>query len=541
MRSFDSAGNIHSNRHDFPSVRHGGLTDSELTQDGEYWEEQHRENDRNRDIDADSYRSSDPQIDYKHMANFTDDSMDAPELDRIAAGQNVKGVGANPDYVHTPVAVESAVASLINASDLTGNSGHYDRKGSYASFEDGSERQFTSRGNSPSKRDTFGSTQGAASQQNFPSKYTEEYDVDEQGRKVPLAPYKNPSTTEKAVLAGIAAGAAAHVLKGRNQQSGADKIRYQGVNAETGAPLQKSFKERAIEGQGQVALSPRHSIDVPLSETASYEQFKLGASGIPDAHDPMPEIGYGDAESEVDTNPSIIQGPIAGSQIGSRDQWPNHPTPPRGQQDIMSSRSPEHDAHLKAAEAALVGAAIGAGTAAAVTGHNRDTSRETNEEDWHRTSGERKRDTLVTNPYEGTSPIAAIGNGLDRGLLGVTHDFGTAKIAYQTASPGAIPKDEGYISSAPNARSPGGVSPEPRIKGVNFIDEEIEGGSESGDPFYTPKHVRHMSGMSHGMESPFYDSSTGNGMDRIQSKDIVALMDHVSANRDSKCSSTNHA
>jgi hypothetical protein len=49
-----------------------------------------------------------------------------------------------------------------------------------------------------------------------------------------------------------------------------------------------------------------------------------------------------------------------------------------------------------------------------------------------------------------------------------------------------------------------------------------------GDPFYTPKHARHLSGMSHGMGSPIYDSATGNGIDRIQSKDIVALMDHVS-------------
>jgi hypothetical protein len=525
IRSLNSAGNVHGNRHDFADVRQGGLTDSELTQDGEYWEEQHRENNRNRDIDADSYRSSDPRIDYKHMTNFTDDSMDAPELDRVATGQNVKGVGANPDYVHTPVAVESAVASLVNESDLTGHSGHYDRRGSYASFEDGSERHFTSRGNSPTKRDTFGSSQAASSQQNSPLKYAEEYDLDEQGRKVAIPKYKDSHTKEKSVLAGIAAGAAAHVLAGRNRKSEADEIRYEDVNAKTGAPLQKSFKERAMEGQGQVPPSPRSIV----SEAASHDQFKLGATGIPDAHDPMPEIGYGDdAQSEVDTNPSIIQGPIGGAPAGSRDHWPRHPTPQEQQED-MTRRSPEHDANLKAAEAALVGAAVGAGATAAIAGHNRDLSRETNEDEWQRTSGDRKRDTLVTNPYEGTSPIAAIGNGLDRDLLGASHDFGPPKLNYQTGSPGAVPKDEGYISSVPNARSPSAISPEPRVKGVNFLDQEIGGEDEGGDPFYTPKHARHLSGMSHGMESPFYDSATGNGMDRIQSKDIVALMDHVSA------------
>jgi len=522
MRSLDSVGNIHGNQHDFPGVRQGGLTDSELTQDGEYWEEQHRENDRNRDIDAESYRSSDPRIDYKRMTNFTDDSMDAPELDRVAAGQNVRGVGANPDYVHTPVAVESAVASLVNASDLTGPTGHYDRRGSYASFDDGSDLQFTSRGNSPTKRNTFGSSQQGSSQQNSPTKY-DEYELDEQGRKVTMPNYKKTNTAGNAVLAGIAAGAAAHVLKGRNKKSDADQIRYESLNADTGAPLHKSFKERAMEGQGQVPLSPRHSIDAALSEVASHEHLKMGASGIPDSRDPMPEIGYGDAESEVDTNPSIIQGPIGGVQGGNQDHWPGHQTPPR-KLEIRKSRSAEHDANVKAAEAALVGAAAGAG-AAALAGHNRDVSRETNDEDWQRSSGDRKRDTLITNPYEGTSPIAAIGNttfDLQPTLLGA-REFGTSQPGYQTGSPVGLPKDEGYISSAPNA---GAISPEPRIKGVNFIDQELEG-SDGENPFYTPKHARHLSGLSAGMESPLYDSATGNGIDRIQSKDIIALMDHL--------------
>jgi hypothetical protein len=545
MKSLDSTGNIHGNRHDFAEVRHGGLTDSELTQDGEYWEEQHRENDRNRDLDSESYRSSDPRIDYKHMTNYTDDSMDAPELDRVATGQNVRGVGANPDYVHTPVAVESAVASLVNASELTGgsgysgNNGQYDRRGSHASFEDGCERHFTSRGNSPTKRDGKrdleydGSDRGTSSQRNSPTKYGEEYELDDQGRKITMPKYKNTSAIEKAGLAGIAAGAAAAILaKGRNKKSDADQIHYEDRLEHTGAPLHKSFKDRALEGQGQIP-SPRHSIDAPLSDTASHEQLKMGASGLPDIHNPMPEIGYGDGDSEVTTNPSIIQGPIGGVQQASRDHWPGHPTPPQPPNDnVITSRDQKDDSNLKAAEAALVGAAIGAGATAAVAGHNRDVSQD-HDEEWQRTSGDRKRDTLVTNPYEGTSPIAAIGGGLDRDLLAQTglHDFDPSKLGYQTGSPGGLPKDEGYISSAPNARSPGAITPEPRTKGVGFLDQEIGSTADvlgGGDPFYTPKHARHLSGMSHGMGSPIYDSATGNGIDRIQSKDIVALMDHVS-------------
>lgn len=532
-KSVESAGNALENRHDFKEVRYGGLADSELTQDGEYWEEQHRENDRNRDLDSESYRSSDPRIDYKHMTNYTDDSMDTPALDHVATGQNVQGIGANPDYIHTPVAVESAVASLLTASELTSASGQYERRESYASYDEGSEGHFTSRKNSPSKRDTFGTDQELPSQQNSPSKYEGEYELDEQGRKISMPKYKNTHTLEKAGLAGIAAGAVAHVLaKERQERSATDRVSFEGRSGNTGAPLQKSFKDRAREGQGQM-LSPSQSIDVSPIEAASPEQLKMTASGIPDIHDPLPEVGYGGGDSDVTTNPSIIQGPIGGAPEGSRDHWPSHATPPR--KPVPSSRSLRSDPNLKAAEAALLGAAVGAGATAAAAGHNRDVSRETNDEDWQRTSGERKRDTLVTNPYEGTSPIAAIGSGLDRDLLGqtgfqdVNREFGPSKLGYP-GSPGALPKDEGYISAAPNARSAGGITPEPRMKGVGFRDDEMGDAADDmgDDPFYTPKHSRHLSGMSQGMHSPLYDSATGTGIDRIQSKDIIALMDHVS-------------
>ncbi|TVY26669.1 hypothetical protein LHYA1_G004133 [Lachnellula hyalina] len=535
-KSYDSLGN--QNHHDFPEVRQGGLTDSELTQDGDYWEEQHQENDRNRHLDSDSYRSSDPRIDYKHMTNYTDDSMD---MDRLSAGQNVRGIAQNAEYVHTPVGVESAVASLVNASDLTGvsasrysgnNNEQYDRRGSYASYDDGSEKQFTSRGNSPTKRD-MGSDRGTSSQRNSPSKYTEEYELDEHGRKVAMPKYGSSHTAEKAGLAGIAAGAAAAVLRNRKeQQTEADQISYEDRQEHTGAPLNKSFKERAMEGQGQMP-SPRHSIDAAMSEAASHasHEIQMGASGLPDMNSPMPEIGYGDDASDVDTNPSIIKGPIGGSQEGARDHWPGHATPPPKIGTPVRNRGRKSDANLKAAEAALVGSAAVAGGAAALQGHSRENSHD-HEEEWARTSGDRKRDTLITNPYEGTSPIAALGvdpNLLPHSGYGANQDYGHPKMGYPTGSPGAL-KDEGYISSAPNARSAGAITPEQRLKGVGFLDEEIGGAADAlagGDPFYTPKHTRHLSGMSHGMGSPIYDSSTGNGIDRIQSKDIVALMDHL--------------
>ncbi|KAI9048671.1 hypothetical protein LZ554_007502 [Drepanopeziza brunnea f. sp. 'monogermtubi'] len=508
IKSLDSLGNAHRNRHDFAEVRQGGLTDSELTQDGEYWEEQHRENDRVRDIGSpSSYRSSDHHVDYKRMTNSTDDSMYASRLDRGSTGQNVHGIEASPDYVNMPVSVESAVASLVNASELTGesgfsgNNGRYDRRASYASYEEGSERFFTSRGNSPTKADATTyleydeSDKGTSSQRNSPSKWAEEYDVDESGHKIAMPKYKTHKT-EKA----IAAGVAAVVMAGRSKKSTADQIKYEDRLEHTGAPLHMSFKQRTMDGQGHIP-SPRHSIDAPLSEAASHDQLKLG--------------------------------PIGGVAETNRDHWPRKPTPLQAHFETASNHSRNSDANLKSAEAALIGAAVGAGGAAALAGRNREASRD-HDEEWQRTSGERKRDTVITNPYEGTSPIAVIGNDLDRdllsqagGLQGLGGNFVPTKLDYQSAR--ASPKDEGYISSAPNARSPGEATPEQRAKGVNFLDQDLAGAGDMAgeDPFYTRKHARHLSGMSHGMGSPMYDSATGNGIDRIQSKDIVALMDHL--------------
>jgi hypothetical protein len=95
--------------------------------------------------------------------------------------------------------------------------------------------------------------------------------------------------------------------------------------------------------------------------------------------------------------------------------------------------------------------------------------------------------------------------------------------------PGA--KDEGYISAA-NPMSPSVATPEPRNK-FSTLDHAnppllFDNTSLDDDPFTGPGHQRHFSGYSHGMASPLYDNATGRGIDRIQSKDIIALMDHVS-------------
>ena len=212
---------------------------------------------------------------------------------------------------------------------------------------------------------------------------------------------------------------------------------------------------------------------------------------------------------------------------------------PIGTSSKLSSQ--QSDTALKAGQLGLMDgfvptAKVGPNPAGPFKGHNRDGSFEQNDQDWERTSVDRKRDTLVTNPYENSSPVTLLGGERDRQVLGqlgydgVKQNVGGA-LNYGVTSPGGYhQKDEGYVS-AQTRGSAGAMTPEPRQRGVGFTDAAGMGPGEFGQDSFqlTPKHQRHASGMSQGMESPLYDSSMGTHRDAIESKDIVALMDHVSS------------
>lgn len=590
--SMDSSGRTNPKDHDFPEVRFGGLTDSELTHEGEYHDGEHPENVRARDWDEHSH-GVESSFDPKHHTGDPMSTVSESQSDSVAAGQSVRGVGAVPDYVHTPFGVESNVASLVSASNVTGDSGSsgLDRKASYASYDEGSERHFMSRGHSPAKRDSqadtgydgfdFESRRGSISN-DYP-----EYELDEEGRKVTMPNYneKDHSTTKALGAGAVGAAAGAAMAKYMQSRSASaqraapqsqEEDHFEEVNETTGAPQQRSFKDRAAEMSGP-PRSPRHSVDKLLDDeehiTSLYRdpsvKVKLGASGLPDLHDPMPEIGhYQDDISEVGTQHSVVHTPLGDTHNGNKDYWSgDRGTPTRASQreydeDVRSGRgtprsstqrlynahnisgnvTPRHSTQhlyeegnrsgqqtprsgqntpgLKAAELAMLGAATGMGVGAAVAQHSREAN-QSHGDDWQRTSEERKRDTLITNPYEGQSPAGINSFNEERELpLGLDHDYGVGKLNYDSG----FTKDEGYISSIPNQKSP--IS----RKAVGFtdaMDRSIMDAGIPGDPFYTPKHARDVSGMSHGMGSPLYDAATGSGMDRIQNKDIVALMDHL--------------
>ncbi|CAN8106149.1 unnamed protein product [Discula destructiva] len=448
---------------------------------------------------------------------YTDDS----ELARIRSGQGVRAVGANPDFVSSPGGVESHVASLVEGSMLTdsvltgesGHSGPY--RGNRASAEAAamlggaprlnevaSSREQTPEPPRVVEEDTV--SEMSEDPESHQSQQYEEYDLDQYGRKIPRSKYRQSPTTEAAIT-GAAVGAAAAAL--RAAAKGKGKQEYEEEWAGEGIQRNKSFKDRTREGH-LPANTPTHSVDRLVEQ---YEKPKVGHSGLPDVNDPMPEIGfYGHDDDEL-TNPSRMSDRMSATQEAKLGQWQeDEPTTPT-QESI-------HARHGLTMEEAA-GAAAVATAAAMAHSHSRQSSEDVDAE-WYRTSEDRKRDTIVTNPYEGTSPLANA-PGLDIELPSGAPRFDPhAYDQYDSRSPFGPKIDEGYISQGPNrtpdikATGPDYNSPPPPLPNI-------------ANPFLNRQEPEYMSGMDQGMGSPMYEAATGTGIERIESKDIIALMQHL--------------
>ena len=383
---------------------------------------EHEKNDQYRgSMDEGSYRDS--MVDYNRLTNFTDDSLDAPRLGNVTAGRELQGIaaGKSPDYRGTPVAVESAVASLHDPSVLSVRSKAGDHAHS-ASLE---------------------------------GEHTDESDL---------------------------AGKTHHAVEDNDLQGSKNVL-------ETKQRVSPSGKD-----------SPRQSIARSVEES---EELAMGATHLPDPNDPMPEIGYGaSTESEISTNPSIIRGPIGGPQPQNSEHWPYEPTPkqPSGVYSPQSHQSSTHES-LKAAAKGFLGTAEYAGKSRELQG-DKIASRELLQHDSYNPKVE---DDVDASP---------------------NHNFGVNRDLYLKTQPIPSPatRDEGYVSG-PHRTT---FSPEKAFKDAESWND---GDLPADDPFVGGGHNRHLStnsGLAHGMGSPLYDSATGEGIDRILSKDIVALMDHVS-------------
>jgi hypothetical protein len=450
---------------------------------------------------------------------YTDDS----ELDRVTSGQAVHGVGASPLVVHQPFGAESAVASLVEGSVLDPSvlSAGQDYRDSQLSYDSRADERLSASG-SPTRRSVQDHID-AIEQRNSPSlsKQTasdvsrefDEYEVDEYGQKVPSATYRQSPTASEQAITNAALSMAAAAARNKGIQSGPEESAQQPWQGE-GVVRNKSFKERAKADGYQPSATPRHSID-RLSE--DYDHPQLRASGLPDMDYPMPEIGYGYRDTQT---PSVVDEPLGGPQT---QEWHEEQHTPTQDKSFDYERAVTPKASEKGS-----GHGLGIAEAAAATGmaagHSRQSSQEHGDE-WRRTSVERKRDTLITNPYEDTSPIANL-PGIDSNLLGAA-GFGPDQYrGFNTGSTGLPQGDEGYETSQPNEMRDNQF----KGKGVDFqLQPGVDG--DHDDPFYTDlsKRNRQISGMSQGISSPIYDAARGAGIDGIQSNDIIALMEHVSS------------
>ncbi|KAJ5898929.1 hypothetical protein N7495_003673 [Penicillium taxi] len=254
-------------------------------------------------------------------------------------------------------------------------------------------------------------------------------------REIPRAGSRSPEKSE--VYRGSP-------LKQRQDAASTDETSFPRRMGLTSPPQSVTQSIDDLEEAGMMAATARH-LSSPLEDAEGSEE----------------------SESEINTNPSIIQGPIGGVAYGT-DHW------------VPAGQIPNYDP-AQAAAGLTHGKPVG----------------------------------LDAEYYETA-----------RNIFGADEDYYLDQQAQQLfgTPPGA--KDEGYVSAA-NPLSPSVGTPKQGTRGVG--GPEGFGNPAGGeDPFApTTDQQRHFSGYSHGVGSPLYDSSTGRGIERIQSKDIVALMDHL--------------
>ncbi|KAF2475452.1 uncharacterized protein BDR25DRAFT_301115 [Lindgomyces ingoldianus] len=385
----------------------------------EFFAKNHEQNEiYRRELESNSQDGS--LVDYRHSTAYTNDSAEGQYLhsseDKLSLAQDIRAVGSNPEYVHTPVAVESAVASLHEPSTI-------------------SVRSSVS---SPLKKNI----------------------------KSPMNSIHEHHVSEEA------------------EHDTQSKERWGAIRDQA----------QTLAENAQATNSPRQSLSQSIDEPP-----KMHATAFPMGNEP--EMGFGiDDESEVDTNPSIIKGPHGGSEYHDQTDDLISRQEEREQTPSQSSRS--------RGKVAALGAGVGAAAiAAAAAARVRNDESPTHEGQYH---------ANVEDDY-----------GHD---YAGEHQYEQQAYSQRDRTPSRSPalwKDEGYQS----ANAHGGITPEFRNRSKLFDDDGLgEYDDDTGlgaDIFTSNRHGPHSSGNSHGMSSPLYDSATGKGIDRIQSKDVVALMDHL--------------
>ena len=241
----------------------------------------------------------------------------------------------------------------------------------------------------------------------------------------------------------------------------------------SGSPLKQQFSHHSI-GSHRDALGAIPMMSSPLQSPArSLERFEQptmrSVQPAPLATNNVPSGPVERSpESDITTNSSIIRGPIGGLAQGNTEHWPYDATPPHSRQTLVL---PPVSRDIGSAGADLIPEPLST---------NRDYDLDS------------KRDLHSQQQPLSTS----LGAG-----------------------------DEGYETGA-NVPSPGLYSQGRGIREDTFTPEaQLDNDSLAEDPFTTPR-GQYVDGLSHGL-SPLYSTASGQGRDNIQSRDIVALMDHL--------------
>ena len=250
------------------------------------------------------------------------------------------------------------------------------------------------------------------------------------------------------------------------------------------------------------------------------QNVHFDASAIPGHDDEMPEIAYGQDEpselTDYDSTKragSIVEGPL-GDEWENKGLWPYEPTPDlerRGGYIHPHDRdSKSIDSGVAGALGATAGAGLGIGAAEISRSENASQPSIRQERSQPDTSNQPKN----TGPQAPRAPP-----GSER--------------EYSRPSPNAH-KDEGYISAAhprsPSVGSPLSFSkPPPQLfddrDAAKYDQRPIR--KQGPDVAVDNKHLSQFSADSHGMPAEAYNAATGEGMNNIESKDVVALMDHL--------------
>jgi hypothetical protein len=262
----------------------------------------------------------------------------------------------------------------------------------------------------------------------------------------------------------------------RHEEDRLDSPYYDRDSRYIGSPLKHqssihSDDKQSLANVASPTQSPAHSLPRSLARSLQHSEGRSAKSLR------SPQLTSGEAatqaelspESDITTNPSVIQGPIGGLSQGNTDHWPYDPTPPRSRADLVL---PPVSRDIGSAGADLVPEAL-----SIIHNHDLDP----------------KRDL-----YMKAQPL--------------------------TSSPGA--KDEGYETGA-NPRSPGLYSQPRGLRDDSFTpDMHIQDTDLGDDPFTITKRDQYADGLTHGM-SPMFDGIMDPGREQIQSRDIVKLMDHL--------------